>query len=201
MLERQHAQLIVGLQELYRRTQSGGGWTGPRLEVENLDRPLTHKILEALGVLQPDEWEGIESVNKHWQGVEKQGQDENGWMYSETASPSTQAAASPTSPILTAFPQSAMMLKRRWKLQTGLPSAAQTLLMPPPLTASFAYIKPELYSHTFPTQMPTTSDAFFPSDEQLNMGFDGGSGSMVDWSLAMDELLGNPGGQEQWATG
>lgn len=197
MLERQHAQLIAGLQELYRRTQSGGGWTGPRLEVENIDQPLTHKILEALGVLQPYELEGIESTNKNWQGFEEQGQDENGWIYSETGSPSTQAAISPTSCILTAFPQSTIMSKRRSRLQTSLASTAQTSSMAPPLTARLAYIQPELYSHTFPTQMPIPLDAF-PSNEQIDMGLDRGSGSMMDWSLAMNDLIGNPGGQEQW---
>ena len=41
MLERQHAQLTAGLQELYRRTQTGDGRIGPRLEVEDHVQPLT----------------------------------------------------------------------------------------------------------------------------------------------------------------
>lgn len=200
MLERQHAQLIAGVQELYRRTQSSGGWAGPRLEAENIDQPLTHRILEALGVLEPPEWEGTESVNKYLQGIEKQGQDENGWLYSDTASPSTQAAISPTSPMLTAFPQSTIMSKRQAKFHTGLASIGQTLSMPPPLMASLAYINPDLYTHTFQTQMPTPLDAF-PSDEQLKMGLDRESGSIKDWSMSMDDPLGNSGGQEQWAAG
>ena len=198
MLERQHAQLIAGLQELYRRTQNGGGWTGPRLEVENLNQPLTHKILEALGVLQPDEWEGTRSMNSSWPGFEKQGQDENGWMYLETGSPSTQATVPPISPTPIAFPHSTIMSKRRSKVQASLAPTVQKLSMPPPLMADFGCIKPELNSHAFPTQMPTPSDAF-PSNEQMDMDLERGSGSMIDWSFGMDDLFGNLGGQEQWA--
>lgn len=200
MLERQHAELIAGLQELYRRTQNGGGWSGPRLETENVDQPLTHKILEALGVLQPDEWKPTESVVNDWQGLEQQVQDESGWMYSETGSPSTQAASSLPSPTLTPFPQSTIMLKRRSKLQTTLAPPAQTLSMPPPFMPDFACIKPELYGHASPTQMPTPSDAF-PSNEQVNMGLCRTSDSIMDWSFGMDGLFGGLGGQEQWPNG
>ncbi len=195
MLERQHAQLIAGLQKLYRRTQNGDGWTGPRLEDENHGQPLTHKILEALGVLQTDDWEDSESVVCPWQGFEQHGQD-NGLIYSETASPSTQAAFSPTSPTQTSFPQSTIMSKRRWKAQTGLAPVTQTLSMPPPLTTTFACVKPEPYNHAFPNQVPTLSDTVL-SNEQMNMGLDRAAGSTIDWSFGMDDLFGNLGGPEQ----
>ncbi|KAK3167436.1 hypothetical protein OEA41_010563 [Lepraria neglecta] len=58
ILESQHTQLIAGLQELYRRIQSGESFpTSSALEPAHYGQPLTHKILEALGVLQGDEWD------------------------------------------------------------------------------------------------------------------------------------------------
>lgn len=52
MLEQQQAQLVAGLQELYRRTQSGEGWEGPPLKESSHGTPLTHDILERLGALK-----------------------------------------------------------------------------------------------------------------------------------------------------
>lgn len=53
MLENQQAQLVSGLQELYKRTQNGQGWTGSPLK-ETGGVPLTHDILERLGALKQD---------------------------------------------------------------------------------------------------------------------------------------------------
>lgn len=200
MLERQHAQLIAGLQELYRRIQNGDGWPGPRLEAGNHSQPLIHKILEALGVLQPDEWEEMESLEATWQDFEKQGQDNTGWIYSETTSPSTQAAFPVTPPSLTAFPQSAIMSKRRSKLQSNMAPITQTLSMPPPLMTTLASIKPEPYDHAPPYAM-TTTPTTFPSNEQMNMGLDRVPGSTIDWPYGMDDLFGNLASQEQTVKG
>jgi hypothetical protein len=52
MLEQQQAQLVAGLQELYRRTQNGQGWEGPPLKESSHGTPLTHDILERLGSLR-----------------------------------------------------------------------------------------------------------------------------------------------------
>src|SRR6266536_4607366 len=54
MLEQQQAQLVTGLQELYRRTQTGQGWTGSPLKESSNGSPLTHDILERLGALKQD---------------------------------------------------------------------------------------------------------------------------------------------------
>ncbi|RMZ85333.1 hypothetical protein DV737_g782, partial [Chaetothyriales sp. CBS 132003] len=54
MLETQQAQLVAGLQELYRRTQNGQGWTGPALKESSVGVPLTHDILERLGALKQE---------------------------------------------------------------------------------------------------------------------------------------------------
>lgn len=52
MLEQQQAQLVAGLQELYRRTQNGQGWEGAPLKESSHGTPLTHDILERLGALK-----------------------------------------------------------------------------------------------------------------------------------------------------
>lgn len=54
MLESQQAQLVSGLQELYRRLQDGEGWTGSPLKENGNGVPLTHDILESLGALKQE---------------------------------------------------------------------------------------------------------------------------------------------------
>ncbi|KIW75101.1 hypothetical protein Z517_11872 [Fonsecaea pedrosoi CBS 271.37] len=54
MLESQQAQLVAGLQELYKRMQNGQGWTGAPLKESANGVPLTHDILERLGALKQD---------------------------------------------------------------------------------------------------------------------------------------------------
>ncbi|PGH16124.1 hypothetical protein AJ80_05339 [Polytolypa hystricis UAMH7299] len=54
MLEQQQAQLVTGLQELYRRTTEGEGWPGSPLKESSSGHPLTHDILERLGALKQD---------------------------------------------------------------------------------------------------------------------------------------------------
>ena len=54
MLESQQAQLVTGLQELYKRLQNGQGWTGAALKESSQGQPLTHDILERLGALKQD---------------------------------------------------------------------------------------------------------------------------------------------------
>jgi hypothetical protein len=54
MLENQQAQLVTGLQELYKRIQNGQGWIGSPLKETSHGAPLTHDILERLGALKQD---------------------------------------------------------------------------------------------------------------------------------------------------
>ena len=54
MLENQQAQLVTGLQELYKRIQNGQGWVGSPLKETSHGAPLTHDILERLGALKQD---------------------------------------------------------------------------------------------------------------------------------------------------
>ena len=196
MLERQHRQLSAGLHELYRRAQSCRSWTGPCLEFGDHDQPLTHEILEVLGVLHPNDREDMESVNHDWQGLEAQDQDGNDWIYSRMDSSPAQAAFSQNPTTQIAFPQSAIMSKRQPKAHSSLASTAQTLSMPPPLIASSACMKPEPYVQAFPTQIPTSTDTF-PLNEQMRMSLDQASGSTTHWSFEMDHLFGNLSSQDQ----
>lgn len=54
MLENQQSQLVAGLQELYKRVQSGQGWAGAPLKETSHGGPLTHDILESLGALRQE---------------------------------------------------------------------------------------------------------------------------------------------------
>ena len=200
MLERQHAQLVAGLQELYRRTQNGDGWKGPHSESVNYNPPLTHKILETLGVLHSSEWENLESIDAGEQSAEGQAQDNNSWIYSATTPPPPQAPFTATSPTQMAFPQSTIMLKRRSNLQTDLPPITQTLTMPLPCMTTAAPVKPEPYSQVFLNSMPAPLDTSM-SIESMNIDLDRAGGSMMDWSFGMDDLYANCRGHEQLVNG
>lgn len=129
MLARQHTQLIAGLQELHRRTQTGEGWVGP----------LTHKTLEALGVLQQDEWDDNDDIDgSAWQSFEQQAHDVASMYPSTAASPVIQSTFSQVSAPIGAFPNSTIMAKRRSSDQGDPMSAvSQTTQMPPRLATTF----------------------------------------------------------------
>lgn len=57
MLEHQQTQLIAGVRELYRRMVKKEPWPEHPLETSPDGQPLTHRILEALDILKPDEWD------------------------------------------------------------------------------------------------------------------------------------------------
>lgn len=63
MLERQQSQLIAGIQSLYQKMKNGDSWTGPPLDHDAYGQPLTHKILQGLGVLGPDHCEGLAAIS------------------------------------------------------------------------------------------------------------------------------------------
>jgi hypothetical protein len=54
MLEKQHNQLVGGLQEMYQRLRKASLWEGEPLD-ESSGRPLTHDILAALNLLESEE--------------------------------------------------------------------------------------------------------------------------------------------------
>ena len=117
MLERQHSELIAGLQELYRRIQAGEPFPSPRLEPAYNGQPLTHKILEALGVLPSEEWEDNDKTVP-FDGMTWQGLEQDGYAYDVSTATTSPIAQTPFSPIsMTPFPQSTIMAKRARKLQ------------------------------------------------------------------------------------
>lgn len=62
MLEQQQSWLVHGLQELYRRSIEGEGWSGDLLKPETNGHPLTHDILSQLGVLDRSKGEHFEET-------------------------------------------------------------------------------------------------------------------------------------------
>ena len=117
MLERQHSELIAGLQELYRRIQTGEPFPCPPLEPTYNGQPLTHKILEALGVLPSEEWEDSDKAVP-FEGMTWQGLEQDGYAYDVSTATTSPIAQTPFSPItMTPFPQSTIMAKRARKLQ------------------------------------------------------------------------------------
>ena len=128
MLERQHTQLIAGVQELYRRVQIGQGCQGEQLQVENYDQPLTHEILEGLGLLQADDWDDIDGYGGSCRSFKPE-PAEDGLAYTPMANtPLTPAKYSPS--IETLFAKSEIMSKRRRGNQ-GAIQMPQKLTMPP----------------------------------------------------------------------
>ena len=62
MLERQQLQMVAGVQERYRRLRNYEAWPCSVLEDDLDPQPLTHRILETLGVL-PEPWEETDHVS------------------------------------------------------------------------------------------------------------------------------------------
>ena len=99
MLERQHTQLIAGLQKLYHLALAGQTWPADPLEPTRHGQPLTHQILEGLGVLQSKDWDDITaSGGSKWESFEQQELDRGGAMHpddlsDETTSPVTATTA------------------------------------------------------------------------------------------------------------
>lgn len=160
MLENQHAQLVAGLQDLYFRTQNGRGWTSTPLELVKNGQPLTHKILEGLGILGTDKRddEATQGSISSWVSVERQNQEESGNMYdiSEATSPTVTTPFSPTSAAQASFPGSTMKIRRRSKYEI---SSSQILDMP---------------SMTVPQSWhdPYSSEQHLPQSGHCNQGTD-----------------------------
>ena len=63
LLENQQTLLVAGIQELYRRTMNGIAWPDIPMERSCDSQPLTHRVLEALGILKQDQCEGLGQDN------------------------------------------------------------------------------------------------------------------------------------------
>jgi hypothetical protein len=98
MLERQHNQLVSGLQEMYQRLRKASLWEGEPLD-ESSGRPLTHDILAALNLLQPDDEEFVESPRSSpmRQEAEMDVGSVSAECSQETSQPAPQMFSKPTS--------------------------------------------------------------------------------------------------------
>ncbi|MCJ1453252.1 hypothetical protein MMC28_003598 [Mycoblastus sanguinarius] len=187
MLERQHVQLIAAVQELYRRVQTGQGWQGPRLEKVKYDRPLTHKILEELGVLQIDEWDEVNGSGAGWNTLEHQTPNDGFTYTSILNTPSTQTTFLPSTQE--AFPNSTLIARRRMK-SLGALTPGQTLSMPPldtnfPSTAT---------AGTFNAGVAYQLSLPFNVDNNINLGHTREIGVDMDCMVGITDLFDYSGG-------
>lgn len=72
MLEHQQSQLVNGLQELYACIITGQGWEAPLLNEASNGRPLTHDILESLGVLAQEPQPNFGTFDEDTDAMQKQ---------------------------------------------------------------------------------------------------------------------------------
>ncbi len=89
MLERQHYQLIAGVHEMFKLGQLDSDWPNAMraLAHRNESKPLTHQILEALGVLQSSAQEEADQSDGEWQTFDCHPQDDGVINESGTPSP------------------------------------------------------------------------------------------------------------------
>lgn len=213
MLERQHAQLIAGVQELYRCTQNGQGWTQPPLDLVNHGQPLTHKILEGLGVLRTEEWadgEGQDGMSS-WVSFEQQAQEGSGIMYDASQSPSPAATPthSPISATQSAFPNSTTMANRLSDFDistsqfSGTPSMTAPQLFSCPTfphvlesnLPKAGHYNPDLRLHISPL-MPmynSHNDSYsHPDTINASMGDQNLPFGSIDWMSVTDDMFDQP---------
>jgi len=107
MLEKQHNQLVCGLQEMYQRLRKASLWEGEPLD-ESSGRPLTHDILAALNFLEPDDEEFVEQPRSSQmrEKPEDDVEDTPALSSQETSQPTPQMFSEPTSSARTATTRS-----------------------------------------------------------------------------------------------
>jgi hypothetical protein len=107
MLEKQHNQLVCGLQEMYQRLRKASLWEGEPLD-ESSGRPLTHDILAALNFLEPNEEEFVEQPRSSpmREKPEDDPEDTSAESRQEVSQPTPQMFSEPTSLARTATTRS-----------------------------------------------------------------------------------------------
>jgi hypothetical protein len=162
MLENQQSQLVTGLQELYRRTQSGQGWTGSPLKETSHGVPLTHDILERLGALKQDG----HNTDAHFEedlSLMQQHLIANGAGFMQREASSDTSSEIDQSPIFEQMPSKSPMFTDPFSLNRFPPTPPHQ--SPHPQSARTVST---LRSHTFP-QIPTQSAMNWAAS---NVGFD-----------------------------
>jgi hypothetical protein len=107
MLEKQHNQLVSGLQEMYQRLRKASLWEGEPLD-ESSGRPLTHDILAALNFLEPNEDEFVEQPRSSpmREEPEDDAEDASAESSQEVSQPTPQMFSEPASSARTATTRS-----------------------------------------------------------------------------------------------
>lgn len=107
MLEKQHNQLVCGLQEMYQRLRKASLWEGEPLD-ESSGRPLTHDILAALNFLEPSNEEFVEQPRSSPMREQPEDDVEGPSAVSsrETSQPTPQMFSEPASSARTATTRS-----------------------------------------------------------------------------------------------
>lgn len=95
MLEQQQVWLVNGLQELYRRSIEGEGWSGDLLKPEPNGHPLTHDVLTRLGALDHSKGERFEENPESLQ--------QDLWRHGMQRQESSDGSSEPHSPAHTRF--------------------------------------------------------------------------------------------------
>jgi hypothetical protein len=103
MLENQQAQLVTGLQELYKRVQNGQGWVGSPLKETSHGGPLTHDILERLGALKQDNQAETESFEEDL-AIMQQRLISNGAGYMQRSNSADSDSETDQSPVFEQMP-------------------------------------------------------------------------------------------------
>ncbi|EGC42874.1 C6 transcription factor [Histoplasma capsulatum var. duboisii H88] len=99
MLEQQQAQLVTGLQALYKMTLDGEGWPGDPLKESANGHPLTHDILERLGALKQEGHSSDEPFEDDLQLAQKKLiANGAGFMQRQDSSDGSESEHSPTFP-------------------------------------------------------------------------------------------------------
>jgi hypothetical protein len=98
MLESQQAQLVNGLQEMYKMTQNGEGWRGPALKESQHGHPLTHDILERLGALKHSSSGESEAFEEDFHILQRRLIDSGAGYMQRASSSDTDSLHSPDTP-------------------------------------------------------------------------------------------------------
>lgn len=111
MLEKQHNQLVCGLQEMYQRLRKASLWEGEPLD-ESSGRPLTHDILAALNFLEPNDEKFVEQPHSSPIREEPEGDvvEDPAESGQEVSQPTPQMFSEPTSSAQTVTTRSPSLI-------------------------------------------------------------------------------------------
>lgn len=187
MLENQQAQLVAGLQELYRRLHAGEGWNGPALKESSRGAPLTHEILDHLGALKQDNHHTVESFEEDLELAQRKLLVQHSGLMQREVSFDTNSDSAP-SPMFEPVQQNfATQFSNPWTMKNHYPPT-------PPLQSP----RPSLHKTSSPlkTHMNTTPWIMDPSEYadsmDLNMTYDSPTDFDMQTIMATNQTFYDP---------